>query len=220
MLLRNILNILILLSFFTVFCVIPAAATPSGTEDCISCHNKAYLSDMPNPHKPGVQVEQPGNLKECAPCHTDVLNKAISSPYPHSIARDQCVRCHIVLQRGPLGSGRWDPRHGYGFLPERFSTLDVCVSCHKMDSHTIDRRVSRNTSHNVQGLPTIENGRITCVTCHFPHGGENIHLVRAGGIQDLCSQCHEKRYQLLGQRAAKRAGGLGLMGRVGRIRPW
>ena len=72
-------------------------------------------------------------------------------------------------------------------------TIDNCLHCHK--------EVRREMSHPVDVLPKrgmhvpddyvlLPNGRISCMTCHVKHAGDNMfRLVRAQG-KEFCSGCH------------------------------
>jgi len=75
------------------------------------------------------------------------------------------------------------------------STIDVCIKCHAQDSsHPVGVR-SKNPKIIVSDdLPTIDNGIITCVTCHFPHGGKKAFFVRVDFSKEICIKCHEQYY--------------------------
>lgn len=72
-------------------------------------------------------------------------------------------------------------------------TIDNCLHCHK--------EVRREMSHPIDVLPQrgmhvpddyilLPNGRISCMTCHVRHAGDNMfRLVRAQG-KEFCSGCH------------------------------
>ena len=57
---------------------------------------------------------------------------------------------------------------------------EVCFGCHH------DIRVAANKwSHH----PIIE-GKVTCTSCHSPHGSLSKHMVKADDSQELCYSCH------------------------------
>lgn len=88
-----------------------------------------------------------------------------------------------------------DKKHGPGLLPDRYSKIDVCLKCHPHDSsHPVGVRAVSPKIRTPDGLPTIENGIITCVTCHKPHGGELVHFNRFDYRKDLCMRCHLQKY--------------------------
>ena len=126
---------------------------------------------------------------------------------------------HIQVFRGPGSEGMYlkvsaskpsglsvkirevrkmDEKHGAGLLPPRYSRIDVCYKCHHHDSsHPVGVRASGPKVRTPDGLPTIEEGTITCVTCHDPHGGERLHFTRFDYRQDLCLRCHLQEYSRL-----------------------
>ncbi len=84
-----------------------------------------------------------------------------------------------------------DPRHGFGLLPARHIRIDVCVSCHpRGTSHPVGVRSEGKKIRTPDELPTIENGVITCVTCHMPHGGSRAYFNRYDRNRDICVLCH------------------------------
>ncbi len=84
-----------------------------------------------------------------------------------------------------------EERQCYGYSPTRYSTIDVCLTCHKQDaSHPVGVR-SRNPKIKIsEDLTTIEEGVLTCVTCHAPHGGEKVYFIRTIFPKNLCIKCH------------------------------
>ncbi len=88
-----------------------------------------------------------------------------------------------------------DKKHGKGLLPERFSTIEVCYKCHpKNASHPVGVRSKGHDIVVPDSFPTIENGIITCVTCHDPHGSSRKYFTRIDYKKDLCIHCHIKGY--------------------------
>jgi predicted CXXCH cytochrome family protein len=104
-----------------------------------------------------------------------------------------------VSANKPVGFTVWlkeikeeeEERPCYDFLPTRYTTIDVCGKCHPQDaSHPVGIR-SQNPKIKVpEDLPTLEKGIITCITCHLPHGGENMYYVRKIFPKNLCIKCH------------------------------
>ncbi|MBI5666336.1 MAG: hypothetical protein HZC49_14800 [Nitrospirae bacterium] len=88
-----------------------------------------------------------------------------------------------------------DEKHGFGLLPARYSRIDVCYKCHPHDSsHPVGIKAESSKTRTPEGLPTIEDGIITCVTCHTPHGGDRVHFNRFDFRKDLCMRCHLQKY--------------------------
>jgi predicted CXXCH cytochrome family protein len=83
--------------------------------------------------------------------------------------------------------------HGMGFLPERYTKIDVCVKCHPQGiSHPVGIRSKGPDIKTPDKLPTMPGGVITCVTCHLPHGGEKEYFARMDFERDICIDCHIK----------------------------
>ncbi|MBN2808322.1 MAG: cytochrome c3 family protein [Deltaproteobacteria bacterium] len=73
------------------------------------------------------------------------------------------------------------------------TTIGNCLSCH--------REVRREMSHPVdvypapgmrvpKEYPLLANGKMSCISCHVRHAGDNLYrLVRAQGRQ-FCQGCH------------------------------
>jgi predicted CXXCH cytochrome family protein len=55
----------------------------------------------------------------------------------------------------------------------------VCLTCHT------DQAEQGQKAHAHQ--PAFVQG---CATCHEPHGGDNVHLLRAATPNALCLECH------------------------------
>ncbi len=88
-----------------------------------------------------------------------------------------------------------DEKHGFGLMPARYSRIDVCYKCHPHDSsHPVGIKAESSKTKTPEGLPTIEGGIITCVTCHTPHGGDRVYFNRFDFRKDLCMRCHLQKY--------------------------
>ncbi|MBI3754387.1 MAG: hypothetical protein HY266_10180 [Deltaproteobacteria bacterium] len=82
-------------------------------------------------------------------------------------------------------------KHGFGLVPARVSRIDACVKCHAQGiSHPVGIRSNGPKTKIPAELPTIEGGVITCVTCHYPHGGNKKYFARLDFERDLCLACH------------------------------
>jgi predicted CXXCH cytochrome family protein len=69
------------------------------------------------------------------------------------------------------------------------SSLGACLNCHKAHAHPLN--VPPGPGMNVlQEYPTLPDGRITCSSCHAPHGSNFYYLTRKHFQRDLCVGCH------------------------------
>ena len=82
-------------------------------------------------------------------------------------------------------------KHGVGLLTPRQSSIDACIKCHAQGvSHPVGIKVAGDRVRLPSQLPTIEDGILTCVTCHNPHGGYSSYFSRMDFGKDLCVVCH------------------------------
>ena len=78
-----------------------------------------------------------------------------------------------------------------GFTQTKSSTIKICLKCHPHDvSHPVGVRSPDHAVNYAGELPMIEDGIITCVTCHLAHGGENDYYLRTTSIRTMCVKCH------------------------------
>ena len=84
-----------------------------------------------------------------------------------------------------------ESNHGLGLKSGVALTINNCVDCHSFGiTHPVGVKSRSRETSIPPNLPTIEDGMITCVTCHDPHGGEQEKLSRLPAMTDLCVQCH------------------------------
>jgi len=57
--------------------------------------------------------------------------------------------------------------------------VDICLTCHA-------DQAEQGKKHYLH-QPAFKQG---CATCHEPHGGDNVHLLRAKTVNALCLECH------------------------------
>jgi predicted CXXCH cytochrome family protein len=91
------------------------------------------------------------------------------------IKRD-CKTCHISHTMG-----------GALLLKEPLSKL--CLQCHPDRKAPAEHIVDIVPSMKVTALP-LKEGRMTCVTCHDPHGKTYASMLRVIP-KDLCQLCHQ-----------------------------
>lgn len=91
-----------------------------------------------------------------------------------------------------------DDKHGFGLTEARFSRIDVCYTCHPQNaSHPVGVKIEGPKVVMPDDLPTIGDGILTCVTCHFAHGGEKLYFARIDFKRGkgICIKCHPKYYR-------------------------
>ncbi len=101
----------------------------------------------------------------------------------------------LSLRLKELASGGVDERHAPGLAGARYSAIEACKKCHIQNaSHPVGIRAKGDKVKTPEDLPTIEDGVITCVTCHLPHGGREKYFARMDMNKDICIKCHIKGY--------------------------
>jgi DmsE family decaheme c-type cytochrome len=194
----------------------PAAAGYAGTETCVTCH-----TDQPvhGPHARAADARAPMAKQGCESCHgpgkahadaggDPELMRAFREMSPND-ASSTCTTCHNRSDHG-----MWDgsshqarnlscttchsvhaPKSESGQLVKA-SAMQVCADCHRDKVAKVDR----------SGHMPVREGKMTCATCHNPHGSANVRLLRAGfSVAESCSTCHaDKRGPFLFEHAPVR----------------
>ncbi len=82
-------------------------------------------------------------------------------------------------------------KHGFGLTPPKTSHIAVCAKCHSQaQSHPVGVRGDGVNVRIPPELPTVEGGMMTCITCHYPHGGLRRYFARMDMEKDFCGDCH------------------------------
>lgn len=87
-------------------------------------------------------------------------------------------------------------KHGPGLTPARDLRINACMRCHSrivqmMVSHPVGMPGMRMDVQVPPEFPTIEGRVMTCVTCHYPHGGDEVYFARFPLEGDPCAVCHK-----------------------------
>jgi len=166
----------------------------SRTPTCTDCHGASE-----------VHIKEAGRGGKKAP-PTDVVFGEKS----HSSAEEQsgaCLSCHKKdAERshweGSAHQGRdvtcsscHKMHGGYNKLLTKKNEIDVCVSCH------LDVRadIYKRSKHPLRDSSSASGaGKMTCSSCHNPHGARGEKMVNANSFNDKCYECHtEKKAPLL-----------------------
>ncbi len=98
---------------------------------------------------------------------------------PPEIKKD-CELCHLPHKKGEKA-----------LLKKPVEQL--CLECHPdrkgPHEHTVDIKSPEPVSEE---LPLTEEGLISCITCHAPHGEGNYRSMLRVKPEELCSYCHKK----------------------------
>jgi predicted CXXCH cytochrome family protein len=157
--------------------------------------------------------------ESCLQCHSMDRSHFNWKGGKHDRSDMSCLSCHSVhhvsfLTR--MSAGLTDKTEQEvaeilnGRLPEKeltsFTVEETCLACHKDVRKALYQRSTHlfRTEHWVPtdrrqvlgGQPT--GMKVTCSSCHDPHGGEGRKMLVARSTNELCFTCHaEKRGPML-----------------------
>jgi DmsE family decaheme c-type cytochrome len=158
------------------------------TPGCQSCHgaSASHLSDPTT--KPdvvfGAKSKNLSSAAErnasCLACHESNVRArshwAGSQHEVHGVACTDCHEAHAVKQK----------------VLDPVTQAQVCAKCHKAE----DAQIHRFSRH-----PILE-GKVTCSSCHNPHGSDGSKLLIKESVNETCYTCHaEKRGPFLWEHA-------------------
>jgi DmsE family decaheme c-type cytochrome len=121
----------------------------------------------------------------CQQCHSRG-NRMFWKGSPHESRAIACVDCHVGHQRTePLrlsAEARYnEPLTTNGGL--KMPQPELCLQCHQMRRAQLQR-----SSH----MPYRE-GKVTCTSCHNPHGTPNPSQLIQATVNENCYSCHTER---------------------------
>lgn len=141
---------------------------------------------MTPPEVPGATFV--GN-RACFECHTNYVRNFPASPHarvhipaPGLAGESGCESCH-----GP-GSKHIAAGGGRQFIVNPGRNPEACFRCH----------IETHAEFNLPQHHPVLEGRMNCVQCHDPHGGDI--LKRPGGLamarlNETCAECHREQTQ-------------------------
>ncbi len=173
-----------------------AFANPHTADEkhgCESCHGpgKAHVEagggkdTIPIRFSKDSKNSVPELNQACIQCHKRG-NRMFWSGSPHESRGMKCVDCHDGhAQPVARSMGRET------FLPERVTDVgglkktstELCLQCHQMRRAQLQR-----SSH----MPFRE-GKVTCTSCHNPHGTPNPAQLIQSTVNENCYSCHAER---------------------------
>jgi DmsE family decaheme c-type cytochrome len=119
----------------------------------------------------------------CLGCH-EKGNRTLWRGSEHDTRGLLCTNCHTIMRNVT-------PKYQLAQLTE----MDTCFQCHKSKRSQVWR-----SSH----MP-IREGKMTCSSCHNPHGTYGEALLKTATVNDVCYKCHaEKRGPFLWEHAPVR----------------
>jgi DmsE family decaheme c-type cytochrome len=212
-----------LLAFVILAPASPALAQPPaptlppgyvGSETCKGCHEEAFAKFATT--KMGrIFLKLPRNAKEglaCEGCHGPgkahvdagggkgaggMITFAKNDPTPVEKRNEMCLSCHSkgphLFWKGSAHESRDVACTNCHRIMENVSAksqlakpteIETCGTCHLQK-----RAQTMRSSH----MP-VREGKMTCTSCHNPHGTVTQALLKENSLNDNCYRCHtEKR---------------------------
>lgn len=202
----------------------PQPAAPSvayvGESTCLTCHDDKKQGYVGSPHSRTADPRSPAARQGCESCHgpggnhvTDPVNNPVKrfSKLPPKEVNATCTTCHNRGEHAFWDGSQHESRglscvncHSIHAPQSELKHLKaetqpkLCVNCHRDKVAKLDR----------SGHMPVREGKMTCSTCHNPHGSTNVRLLRKGdSIAELCTSCHaDKRGPFLWEHAPARDG--------------
>jgi predicted CXXCH cytochrome family protein len=97
--------------------------------------------------------------------------------YVFSAQKHQCDYCHT-----PHGMAEGTPL--------KAPLSELCLGCHPDRKNPKEHKVDIVPSMQVKGLPLDKDGKMTCITCHDPHGKSGFPTLLRIDPAELCFKCH------------------------------
>jgi len=161
-------------------------------QGCESCHGPGKAHAEAGGDKDLIPIrfgkDSKNSIEEqntaCLTCHTKG-NRLFWKGSPHESRAVACVDCHQVKQeihRSLSSEGRYTAP-----LSENKNVKkpqpELCLQCHQMRRAQLQR-----SSH----MPFRE-GKVTCTSCHNPHGSPNPKQLLQSTANENCLSCHTER---------------------------
>ncbi len=171
-------------------------STPMQALGCESCHGPGKAHVEAGGGKDSIPVRFTKDSKNtpeeqnaaCLSCHKE-SNRLFWKGSPHDSRAMACVDCHQVHYGAPgLQTPKLSSEARYSSPLTETSGLkktqpELCLQCHQMRRAQLQR-----SSH----MPYRE-GKVTCTSCHNPHGSPNPKQLIQSTVNENCLSCHTER---------------------------
>jgi DmsE family decaheme c-type cytochrome len=166
--------------------------TPLEARGCESCHGPGKGHVEAGGGKETIPIrfdkDSKNSVEEknaaCLDCHANG-NRMFWKGSPHQTRAMACVDCHQVKQE-IVRSVSSDARYNAPLSENKGVKKpqpELCLSCHQMRRAQLQR-----SSH----MPYRE-GKVTCTSCHNPHGSPNPKQLIQSTTNENCLSCHTER---------------------------
>ncbi|MGH9255554.1 MAG: DmsE family decaheme c-type cytochrome [Vicinamibacterales bacterium] len=189
-----------------------------GSDTCLACHDAMGATLARTPHGRMQDPRTPASAQGCETCHgpgrahvesgDPTMIRRFTAMAPRE-ASATCTNCHNRGPHAQWSGSTHDARnlscvtchsvHNPKSDPAQLKTeteIGTCMQCHRPQVFKVQR---------VAHMP-VREGKMTCTSCHNPHGSTNVRLLKVGTwVNETCVTCHaEKRGPFLWEHAAGR----------------
>ncbi|MEO8041977.1 MAG: DmsE family decaheme c-type cytochrome [Acidobacteriota bacterium] len=168
----------------------------ASSATCTACHGNPteHINSGGDPTKiknPG-KLPQKESVESCQSCHSQVNEHAQWKGSRHESAGLTCVNCHSPHHaggnQGSEGGGLLKlglaPMQAESKLLRFASETATCLSCHS----EVRKSMYQRSTHLFRNEDREQ--RMTCSTCHEPHGSIGDKMMRTPTINETCYTCH------------------------------
>jgi len=183
-----------------------------GQKACLAaCHTHDRLASYLERSVHGQQINQGTGLPlfDCETCHgagslavenaaadqrCDTTQFVRLTQLPAGARSLLCLKCHTALSQPHLQNWAGGTHAAAGVS---------CPDCHKLHQGTEQKPTGKQIAETCFGCHPevqaetayfsrhpIREGKMTCVTCHEPHGSPNDRLLVETDTETLCFKCH------------------------------
>jgi DmsE family decaheme c-type cytochrome len=167
----------------------------NSTQTCQSCHGDGteHINAGGDPTKirNPAKLRQKESVETCQNCHSQMNEHAQWRGSRHESAGLTCLSCHSphhpAAARGSEAGGQGvsiAAAQSETKLLKFRSEADTCYSC-----HTDVRKSQYQRSTHLFRNEDREQ-KMSCSTCHEPHGGIGERMMRTGSVNETCYTCH------------------------------
>jgi len=149
---------------------------PAGVYQCVSCHDPST--------RPSKYKVKNSDVWLCAECHSDKISKFKANSFIHGpVEVGMCLVCHNAHSS----------ENPYQL---KASVNDLCLGCHSGLQVPVHFTQGTGKGHPVSGAVDPRspiNEKLSCVSCHNPHGGVNrVFFEKDLSGMMFCQECHKK----------------------------